>query len=161
MFCVKISYNAWWLFPTLLAKIWYSYRQKQRTYWPHTDGRQSSLANSCSVEKWSYWRCFTIEVPEYIMAILNVAVSSEEPFLNCITWWRHHTDILSLLLAFVRGIHRSPVESPHKGQWLMFYLICTWKTVEQTIETQVIRDAIAPIMTSLWWKESKLSVNKL
>ena len=31
--------------------------------------------------------------------------------------------------SFVRGIHRSPVNSPHKGQWrgpLMFSLICTW-----------------------------------
>ena len=31
--------------------------------------------------------------------------------------------------AFVRGIHRSPVNSPHKGQWrgaLMFSLICIW-----------------------------------
>ena len=30
---------------------------------------------------------------------------------------------------FVRGIHRSPVNSPHKGQWrgaLTFYLICVW-----------------------------------
>ena len=30
---------------------------------------------------------------------------------------------------FVRGIHRSPVHSRHKGQWrraLMFSLICTW-----------------------------------
>ena len=30
--------------------------------------------------------------------------------------------------TFVRGIHRSPVNSPHKGQWrgaLMFSLICT------------------------------------
>ena len=30
---------------------------------------------------------------------------------------------------FVRGIHRSPVNSPHKGQWcgaLMFSLICNW-----------------------------------
>ena len=30
---------------------------------------------------------------------------------------------------FVRGIHWSPVNSPHKGQWrgtLMFSLICTW-----------------------------------
>ena len=30
---------------------------------------------------------------------------------------------------FVRGIHRSPVDSAHKGQWrraLMFSLICTW-----------------------------------
>ena len=30
---------------------------------------------------------------------------------------------------FVRGIHRSPMNSPHKGQWrgaLMFPLICAW-----------------------------------
>ena len=30
---------------------------------------------------------------------------------------------------FVRGIHRSPVNSSHKGQWrgaLMFFLICAW-----------------------------------
>ena len=30
---------------------------------------------------------------------------------------------------FVRGIHRWPVNSPHKGQWpgaLMFSLICVW-----------------------------------
>ena len=30
---------------------------------------------------------------------------------------------------FVRGIHRTPVNSPHKGQWrraLMFSLICVW-----------------------------------
>ena len=33
---------------------------------------------------------------------------------------------------FVRGIHRSPVDSPHKGQWrgaLMFSLICAWMNV--------------------------------
>ena len=33
---------------------------------------------------------------------------------------------------FVRGIHRSPVNSPHKGQWrgaLMFPFICTWISV--------------------------------
>ena len=31
--------------------------------------------------------------------------------------------------SFMRGIHRSPVNSPHKGQWrgaLMFSLICAW-----------------------------------
>ena len=35
----------------------------------------------------------------------------------------------SASLAFVRGIHRWPVNSPHKGQWrgaLMIYLICAW-----------------------------------
>ena len=37
--------------------------------------------------------------------------------------WKH----FSRYWPFVRGIHRSPVNSPHKGQWrgaLMFFLIC-------------------------------------
>ena len=36
---------------------------------------------------------------------------------------------ISALLLFVRGIHRWPVNSPHKGQWrgaLMFSLTCAW-----------------------------------
>ena len=39
--------------------------------------------------------------------------------------WKHFPRYWS----FVRGIHRSPVNSPHKGQWrgaLVFSLICTW-----------------------------------
>ena len=39
--------------------------------------------------------------------------------------WKHFPRYLS----FVRGIHRSPVESPHKSQWrgvFMFSLICPW-----------------------------------
>ena len=51
------------------------------------------------------------------------------------------------------GIHRSPVDSPHNDQWrgaLMFSLICALtKQWEQTIETPVIWDTIAFIMTSL------------
>ena len=38
-------------------------------------------------------------------------------------------ETLSALLAILRGIHRSPVNSAHKGQWrgaLMFSLICVW-----------------------------------
>ena len=37
--------------------------------------------------------------------------------------WKHFPSYW----RFVRGIHRSPVNSPHKGQWhgaLMFALIC-------------------------------------
>ena len=47
----------------------------------------------------------------------------------CITWWRHHMENFPRYWPFVRGIHRSPVNSPHKGQWrgaLMFSLICAW-----------------------------------
>ena len=52
---------------------------------------------------------------------------------------------------FVRGIHRSPVTSPHKGQWrgaLMFSLICDWINSWVTIVRLVIWDAITLIMTS-------------
>ena len=38
-------------------------------------------------------------------------------------------NISALLAIFVWGIHRSPVNSPHKGQWrgaLMFSSICVW-----------------------------------
>ena len=52
------------------------------------------------------------------------------------SWWRHQMETYSASLAFVRGIHRwlrgihrSPVYSPHTDQWrgaLMFSLICAW-----------------------------------
>ena len=49
--------------------------------------------------------------------------------LEYLAWWHHQMETFSTLLAFVRGIHQSPVNSPHKGQWcgaLMFSLICAW-----------------------------------
>ena len=50
----------------------------------------------------------------------------------------------------VQGIHRSLVNSPHKGQWrgaLMFPLICAW--TNGWANMPVIWDAIMPIMTSI------------
>ena len=52
---------------------------------------------------------------------------------------------------FVRGIHRSPVNSPHKGQWrgaLMLALISIWINGWVTTVRLVNRDAIVVIMTS-------------
>ena len=46
---------------------------------------------------------------------------------NFTTWWRHQTEAFPRYWPFVRWIHRSPVNSPHKGQWrgaLIFSLIC-------------------------------------
>ena len=43
------------------------------------------------------------------------------------SWWRHQNFLR--YWAFLRGIHRSPVNSPHKGQWhgaLLFSSICAW-----------------------------------
>ena len=45
------------------------------------------------------------------------------------SWWRHQIETFSTYWPFVRGIHRSPVNFPHKGQWrgaLKFSLICAW-----------------------------------
>ena len=59
------------------------------------------------------------------------------------SWWRHQMETFSVLLAFVRGIHRSPVNSPHKGQWrrsLMFL----WSVPEQRMSKQSRR----------WWFET-------
>ena len=39
-------------------------------------------------------------------------------------WWRHQMETFPRNWPFVRGIHLSPVSSPHKGQWrgaLMFF----------------------------------------
>ena len=55
---------------------------------------------------------------------------------------------------FVRGIHRWPVDSPHKGQWrgaLMLCLICAWTNGWANNRDAVIGDAITLIMKSLWW----------
>ena len=32
-------------------------------------------------------------------------------------WWRHQIETFPRHWPFVRGIHRSPMDSPHKGQW--------------------------------------------
>ena len=47
--------------------------------------------------------------------------------VHCNSRWRHQKKTFSRYWPFVRGIHRPPVNSPHKGQWrgaLMFSLVC-------------------------------------
>ena len=46
-----------------------------------------------------------------------------------LTWWRHQMKHFPRYWPFLRGIHRSPVNSPHKGQRrgsLMYSLLCAW-----------------------------------
>ena len=63
------------------------------------------------------------------------------PFLNLkhddVIKWKH----FPRYWPFVRGIHRSPVNSPHKGQWrgaLMFTLI--WARVNGWVNTREVGD---------------------
>ena len=57
---------------------------------------------------------------EYLVIVVVIALAHDD-----VIKWKH----FPRYWPFVRGIHRSPVNSPHKGQWrgaLMFSLICVW-----------------------------------
>ena len=78
---------------------------------------------------------------------------------------------------FVRGIHRSPVNSPHKGQWrgaFMFSLICVWingwvnngeagdsRRYRAHYDVTVMSYAVVACakFAVIWWSEIKLRQN--
>ena len=76
--------------------------------------------------------CFTSYLLTYpSTCVSGIPVSGR----NMLTSWHgNHDDVIKWkhfprYWPFVRGIHRSPVKSPHKGQWrgaLIFSLICVW-----------------------------------
>ena len=62
-----------------------------------------------------------------MLDIFQVVLVRHQPYLSHddVIKWKH----FPRYWPFVRGIHRSPVNSPHKCQWrgaLMFSLICVW-----------------------------------
>ena len=74
-----------------------------------------------------------IVVTEYIAAYQSQSWKKYNPACNS-KMYLVHDDVIKWkhfprYWPFVRGIHRSTVNSPHKGQWrgaLMFSLICAW-----------------------------------
>ena len=72
-----------------------------------------------------YWYMYDMQITLKFLCIsrLNIIVS-ENPYIHDdVIKWKH----FPRYWPFVRGNHRSPVTSPHKGQWrgtLMFSLIC-------------------------------------
>ena len=64
----------------------------------------------------------------------STTVNVERPSISLYWQIGFHDDVIKWKhfprhWPFVRGIHRSPVNSPHKGQWrgaLMVSLICVW-----------------------------------
>ena len=81
-------------------------------------------------------------------------------------WSRHQMETFSALLAICEGIHRSPMNSPYKGQWredLMFSLICAW--INERVnnrKTGVLRchhvhyDVILMVIIIVWLKRTWL-----
>ena len=74
----------------------------------------------------SYIICLiSIDYMNYLPIFSRTALLKLEQSHDDVIKWKH----FPRNWPFVRGIHRSPVNSPHKGQWrgaLMFSLICVW-----------------------------------
>ena len=73
--------------------------------------------------RWSQCRRFRQNFSVSISSLVKWRWHSRR--LTFARWWKH----FPRYWPFVRGIHRSPMTSPHKGQWrgaLMFSLICAW-----------------------------------
>ena len=107
---------------------------------PATGGFARLIENGGLLNSYYYWPLNLHEDKATSQRVMHVP------------WWRHQMETFSALLALVRGIHRSPVNSPHKGQWrgaLMFLWSAPGQTVEKTIETPLIWDVMALIMASL------------
>ena len=79
-----------------------------------------NLVNKTSLTK-QYWR---FQIRSAFVVILPIT-SNVSSLHDDVMKWKH----FPRYWPFVWGIHRWPVNSPHKGQWrgaLMFSLICAW-----------------------------------
>ena len=86
------------------------------------------------------------EMPKSVCMLVRLSNYASTPYIQliinpCPVWDSYkfhfilnHDDVIKWKhfprnWPFVRGIHRSPMNSPHKGQWrgaFMFSLICVW-----------------------------------
>ena len=85
-----------------------------------------TFSQGCTWVLWYEQSHFTFQQHRFIYLYFDLE------FNNCINF--EHDDVIKWkhfprYWPFVRGIHRSPMNSPHKGQWrgaLVFPLICAW-----------------------------------
>ena len=111
-----------------LAFVWGIHRRPHK--WPVTrkmfpfDDVIMTMPNSISI-----WHRRLVVAMLYYAGPYNTILYSIWQWFG---FWTHHDDVIKWkhfprYWPFVRGIHQSPVNSPHKGQWrraLMFPLIC-------------------------------------
>ena len=98
--------------------------------WKYRHSEISAYPTTYFEQHWNYAEIFQLSYivhnsvfPHSSMVISksNLVLFSHDDVIK----WKH----FPRYWPFVRGIHRSPVNSPHKGQWrgaLLFSLICAW-----------------------------------
>ena len=103
-----------------------------------TTPRVNALKGAYSLLEVIFWSDWIFSLCSLISSnmVSMCLPSSQYVFISPLPWkqsLQHDDDIkwkwFPRYWPFVRGIHRSPVNSPHKGQWrgaLIFSLICAW-----------------------------------
>ena len=97
-----------------------------------------------SQEKMGIWKCRLKNDGRFVSVVILLTVGSLAPSqsydfsrikpFNFMCIWRimktsSNGNVFPRNWPFMRGIHRSPVNSPYKGQWRgasLLYLICAW-----------------------------------
>ena len=122
--CFHVNHVHWIRYISILVHmlryIYWKFCIENRTTWKCCIENRTVCQNS-HVYSFTHWR------------LGDVAVIFKVFVLNSILDWIHDDVIkwkyFPRYWPFVREIHRSPVNFPHKGQWrgaLMFALICVW-----------------------------------
>ena len=94
----------------------------------------SMVFNSTAVEVRAWMRNY---IPLFYMEVISVSKAGcwvDQVIVSPVLTFSRHDDVIKWkhfprYWPFVRGLHRYPVNSPHKGQWreaLMFSWLCAW-----------------------------------
>ena len=95
--------------------------------------------------------CSDCQPEKQLVSLVNISTTFFEYFVCC--HWTDHDDVIKWkkfprYLPFVRGIHRWPMKSPHKGQWcgaLIFFHLRPNKRLSKH------NDAIVMLCTSSFY----------
>ena len=121
-----------------ITKFWYHKKQaKQHKTWAYYFGSYGITINTVA------------ETPNCTLQAQNIAITVRWR-LESVT---NHDDVIKWkhfprYWPFMRGIHRWPLDFPHKASDAELWCFL-WSAPEQTIETLVIWDTIAPIVMPL------------
>ena len=132
---MEITKFGWYLvtswYVIYLDRMWHNFAKNRTRPWTHKIHPISRLdrrAMGCPLLAFAVKpmcdngcaRQSVVSVHNFTMSIFASQASVS------VTCWRHQ---METYWQFMRRINRSPVKSPHKGQWrgaLMFSLICVW-----------------------------------
>ena len=118
----------------MLTQLTDAYKQHQRemSWYNNVKSTLVQVMACCLTARWHNWSSVHLRIastPNQFLGFMKLKCIPDsnvgwlDVYHDDVIKWKH----FPRYWPFVRGIHRSPVNSPHKGQWrgaLMFTLIC-------------------------------------